>query len=189
MIEVCENILESSIPLDNYINDVGDFDFELIRPMPPIVKELVFMAPSKEEIEEIRKKGDIVLYNKYHLCDVAEEKTGSRSQKEWCLKNWGTKKNATTKRISDDKRVIHFSTQWNPPTEILEELARIHPEAKFILKFVEPMLYFSGRMIYEGDGKVPDYKEYRMSEPEGEEIAYEILGKNYFDNEFWYGIM
>ena len=181
MIELCKNILESSIPLDKFINDAGDFDFELIKPMPSIVRDLVFMAPSKEEIEEIRKKGDIVLYNKYHLCDIAEEKTGSRSQKEWCLKNWGTEKNAITTRISDDMCTIHFTTRWNPPTEIIEELARIYPEEKFILKFVEPMLYFSGRMIYEGNGKIPDYKEYRISEPEGEEISDEILGKNYFE--------
>jgi len=177
----CENILTSSISLEPYINEAGEFDFELIKPTPEIFKNLPLPCLVDKDIEKLREKGDIVEYNKYHLYIIIEKQTGARDLLDWCLKNWGVKWNASHMWSSNDKMTVGFLTPWNPPIKIINELARLNPTAEFDLKFAEPGMGFCGHIKYDGNGNFIN-EEFDINDEKGKQIALEVLGEEFFED-------
>lgn len=179
----CENSLDSSISLEKYINKDEEFDFDLIKPMPKILRELPSIGFNKRRVEELREKGDIVKYNDYHIYKVTKKLTGSEDWYEWSVKNWGTKWNADTYFISEDKKCVSFVTAWGPPLGVIDELIRLHPKEYFLLEYAEPGTGFSGRVEYNGDGN-PIHEDYDdIREGPGREITIKFFGEEFFEEE------
>ncbi len=179
----CENELMSSVPLDKYIDENGEFDFNLIKPMPKILNETQSPSPSKEDVEKIRLKGDIVEYNKVHVYEIAEKETGFRNWYDWSVVNWGCKWNCSNSSIVTDTHIC-FSTPWGPPIEVFEELCRQNPTAELTLKYGEPGMGFYGICQYDGDPIGGPYEnEYNFDDEEGKEIAYYLFGQEFFQED------
>lgn len=71
----------------------------------------------------------------------------------WRVDNWNTKWNAYNFTECEDK-TIEFTTAWEPPIPVIQELSKKFPDVTFVHDFTDECLgYNTGHMVYK-DGNV-----------------------------------
>lgn len=88
------------------------------------------------------------------LAKAAEEETGHRSWYSWCIANWGTKWDACSPHIlenRDRKFVVSFDTAWSVPEPVLSAMVDRFPALVFNAEFQEPGMGFGGNFYGHGD--------------------------------------
>ena len=100
-------------------------------------------------------------------CKEADRKAGEEAKMEsvfsdigyrWRVDNWGTKwssYNGDHRFFSDTELYLTFDTAWSPPEPVVIELAKMYPDAEFILDYREEGMNFYGRMVCK-DGAVTE---------------------------------
>ena len=66
---------------------------------------------------------------------------------EWCIREWGTKWNASdavAKINKNGSAKISFQTAWAPPVPVLTALSHMFPENTFTAKYYEQGMQFQG---------------------------------------------
>lgn len=86
---------------------------------------------------------------------------------EWCCRNWGTKWNAFSTRITSQSKkraMVRFETAWSPPVPVIAVLAERFPDFKFVMKYYEMGMGFQGEQVFENGKLVLDEsKDYHGS--------------------------
>lgn len=119
-------------------------DFNKIVPYP---KEFL------DRDEEFRKLGWEGFKEKYGPKAIDGYNSGGY---EWCVKNWGTKWNASYPERETtynglkgaETHALKFSTAWSPPEAVISTLHKQNPETSLTLLYKEEGMCFAGETSY-----------------------------------------
>ena len=143
--------------------EIKRIDFNKVIPYPDIFKsqDLVAREQNKKRNEAIEKgMPHEEAWNKYPSIKDGFNSGGY----EWCVKEWGTKWNATDIEVEDEtdtNYIIHFSTAWAPPLPVIKELGKKFPLLEFDLRYFEMGAGFNGLLrIEQGEITVEKEAEY-----------------------------
>jgi len=153
--------------------DNGILDFNKFIPYPKDFKELDKKKKEWDEKAEAyaEKHSSDRYYNLSNkLKKLFESKNGKEPKDgynqggyEWCIRNWGTKWNASRSQLFLSGNFILFGTPWGPPKPVIIAMSRLFPSLKFELKYFEPGNGFKGELIVKNDeiiiSKEEDYEE------------------------------
>lgn len=125
------------------------FDFNLLLPYPARYSEMDEEA--RDLFWDAQTDGDALDLEARQIAYYAKwgtNKDGFNSGGyEWCVRNWGTKWNASwVDREGPNK--ITFDTAWSPPEGVVAALAAKFPKNTFVHKFWEGGAGFKGRHEY-----------------------------------------
>ena len=121
------------------INADGDFDFNSLIPLASELENTE--SPGFEYARKLESDEEILetYSHRYKtLQDVADarresdrliELYGFDNWYDWCVKNWGTKWNAsdTTCVLEEENLVLNFATAWSEPIPIYNKLVEEYP--------------------------------------------------------------
>lgn len=97
----------------------------------------------------------------------------SKEGYNWCVENWGTKWNSFSSHYdfhTDTELHMDFDTAWTPPVPVVIQLAKMYPDAKFVLSYREEGCCFYGKLVCEYGQVVEEWcKEIPESELDYEE--------------------
>jgi hypothetical protein len=65
---------------------------------------------------------------------------------DWCIKNWGTKWNASNTTVVTRARslFVMFTSPWSPPSPVIKKMGKMFPTLRFIHKYYEQGMAFRG---------------------------------------------
>jgi len=115
--------------MDTIRNEDCDFDFNKISPYPANYIE-----------QDNKVEGQFDGYN--------------NGGHQWCLKNWGTKWNASEPSVSIGVKylMMSFDTAYTPSLPVTGKLSKLFPDLKFKHSYEEEGCDFSGyRVMKEGE--------------------------------------
>jgi len=97
-------------------------------------------------LEEVIQYGEMYLQN--------QERYGAKDWYDWSNENWGTKWNAYSSELEDEREGeawLTFETAWSPPIPVVKALGRMFPDHAFHLKYSEPGVGFEGVLDVKGE--------------------------------------
>ena len=153
---------------EHVVNEEGEFCFNKLVPMPPILSKTQkssdfvlsaeelqkFKADNQERINtEFEDEG--LLYIESDFSDDVEESHctqecsdkllelyGVNNSNDWALAHWGCKWDAANSEYDEDEESYSFETPWDAPLTFIYQLARACPEGQW-----------RWRCEYEGSGE------------------------------------
>lgn len=149
-----------------FFNEEGEFDFNKVIEMPPILGTLrsptliLPLEEVKEWYKEQAKENAALDYHclsapitqRYH--DWLMKKYNAADWYDWCRINWGTKWNACDSRIDRDKGLIWFDTAWSMPYHLYTKLAAKNPDLKATIFFADEDIGSNCGTAFIENGKV-----------------------------------
>ena len=132
-----------------------DLDFNNFIPYPKKYKDVDDKAKQWRETNK---------------CKIPPFKDGYNSGGyDWCIKNWGTKWNATAVRIGEYNIktrtavvIYDFQTAWSPPNPVVYKMSKMFPSLCFELKFFEGGVGYKGVFKCENGEIVKDITNHYM---------------------------
>jgi hypothetical protein len=124
---------------------------------PQDIIDLVAKAYEKGELKEINDESavDFNTAIKYPPELAYGNPLNPNDGYNWCIKNWGTKWNASDPKITLYKRSakIKFNTAWGPPNPVITAWSKKFPKVRFSLRFYECGMAFKGHLVMKA-GKI-----------------------------------
>lgn len=156
------------------------FSFNTIKPMPPVLRRVssviygfrrIRPGASNTQVQKILESSPVE-FAPYLRMPFPQGARLARRDAEmvrrepklteawyyWRLINWGCKWDASEGFREEGVDSVEFMTPWTPPTAIVEELSRQHPDTPIYHTYVEPGLDFAGSTVYLG-GEVQESEE------------------------------
>lgn len=108
--------------IDECFDKEGQFDFNILIPMPEILKNTISGNTSEMQTEEYKVKEKEAL-----------DTTGHNNWYNWRLEHWGTKWNAYSTHYENHGKIIQleFDTAWSCPEPIFKALLENFPTLTF----------------------------------------------------------
>jgi len=157
--EELQKFKEFSITVKKYedVDDTEALDTEKYVPFPD----------KYYEVQTIRKKMETITGKdraNQEMLQVLEDNENPfepyDNQLDWCCANWGTKWGICHSELfeeTDKKLTYTFDTAWSPCYQIIFAMSKKFPTLKFVYKFYEGGMGFSGKYVVK-DGKVIEDK-------------------------------
>lgn len=102
---------------------------------------------------------------------------------EWCVKNWGTKWDASSTFVEEktlDKIRVRFDTAWSPPFGWVEFMSKLFPNVSFRLDYIEEGNSFTGFTIIQNGKAIDSYESNDITREDYERVGWDVEDYAYF---------
>lgn len=155
----------AQLVLDNFGEQAADhLNRYIIRPSE--------VADLKEKYKD--QFDDVVELGKKQMENV--QKYGAPNWYEWSLQNWGCKWNSSETSVADNS--VYFSTPWAPSIQLVNRLAKMHPNLTIIHDYAEEQgALITGSNTY-CKGKMQERNDFDAFSKEAYEMYFDLWGGN-----------
>jgi len=144
-----------------FTNAEIQFDFELIKPMPPILQRVISprrTGPNGRTMLEADENP-----RTFHGVEATEEEEAAlraipfESWYDWSVEHWGTKWGSYSVAVINDGApfVFKFDTAWSFPVPIFEAMAERFPELTFDCLTFDEGWNFAGKGQFGASASTP----------------------------------
>lgn len=95
---------------------------------------------------------------------------------DWCVKNWGTKWDASYGSIIENSSTVFsatFDTAWSPPEGWVKFFSQVHPEVTVKCDFMETGNSFVGYFVYKNGAVVDEEERGEITKEDYERFGYD----------------